>query len=85
MNLGWQLRAGIRTQDCIPGAPPQSGLECQGPFSCSSHLLAGRGCLTGSKSTLLQQVPAHLRSPRLTGAHSPLSALERKSLNLPVF
>lgn len=82
MNLGWQLRAGIRTQDCIPRAPPQSGVGCEGPFSCSSH---GEGCRTGSKSTLPQQVPAHLRSPHLTGVYTPLSALERKSLNLPVF
>lgn len=83
MNLGWQLRVGIRTQDCIPGAPPQSRLECEGPF-CSSHL-QGEGYRAGSKSTLLQQVPPHLQSHPLPGTQSPLTALERKKFKSLVF
>lgn len=74
MNLGWQLRAGIRTQDCIPGAPPQSGLECEGPFSCSSHLW-GRGIKEHIAAA--GACPPAVTPPDW-GAHSPFSSGEKK-------
>lgn len=74
MNLGWQLRAGIRTQDCIPGAPPQSGLEYEGPFSCSSHLW-GRGIKEHIAAA--GACPPAVTPPD-RGAHSPFSSGEKK-------
>lgn len=77
MNLGWQLRVGITTEDCIPGAPPQAGLEREGP----SAPLSSRARDVGPDHR------AHcssrcLQSYLLAGAQSPLTASGEKKVSI---
>lgn len=83
MNLGWQLRAGITTQGCIPGAPPQSGWSVRAP---SAPVISwSRAIELDQRARCSDRCLFTCSRTGLAGALSPLTALERKSLNLSGF